>query len=270
MVVARLRRGAGSRVHGGRQSVELDWSGAVLSSRSAAGRIASGADRVAGNVQRGDCGVDPAGRRKRPVAIGRQLRIHRSFGRLDVSFICALGLGWGLAGSTRRQRRLGLRLSGCRRRGRHTGVGRSYRSFDCLDSGSPPWKVRRGRNAVGDSGPQRGAGSVCLLSNLAGMDWPEWQRQPAAERGHCRRRGAGGGEHYAFRRGRGAGGRGPDPHAFRQARCFALRERLDRRPGGEQRCVRIRRSRFRGCDGGHCRSAGDVFGGVARRTSGSG
>ena len=176
VVLAGLRRGAGSRSHGGRQSMELDWSGAVLSSRSTAGRIASGADRVAGDVQRGDCGVDPTGRRQRPVAIGRQLRIHRSFGRLDVSFICALGLGRGLAGSTRRQCRLGLRLSGCGRRGRHTGGGRPYGSFDCLDSGSPPWKIRRGRHAVSYPGPQRGAGPLRLFSNLVGVDWPEWQR----------------------------------------------------------------------------------------------
>ena len=53
MLLARFRRGARSRVHGGGQSVELDWSGAVLSSRSSARRIARGADRVARDVQRG-------------------------------------------------------------------------------------------------------------------------------------------------------------------------------------------------------------------------
>ena len=80
---------------------------------------------------------------------------------------------------------------------------------------------------------------------------------------------SGGGEHNAFRGGRRTGGRGPDPHAFRQAGCFALRERLDRRPRGQQRCVCIRRSNFRGNHRGDCRSAGDPFGGVARYPAGS-
>ena len=77
-----------------------------------------------------------------------------------------LGLGYGF-------------LDRGRRRG-HSGGGRPDRPFDCLDTGSAPWEVCLGRHAGGYPGPQRGAGAVRLLPDLAGMDWPERRREPAA------------------------------------------------------------------------------------------
>ncbi len=73
---------------------------------------------LAGWLQLASVGLasfDPARRRRRKMEAQLHLRVNGGVCRDNLSALCALGLGWGMAGSTRRELRLGTWIRGCRR-----------------------------------------------------------------------------------------------------------------------------------------------------------
>src|SRR5712692_4626164 len=92
--------------------MELDRGRAVFFPRPGTRRLSRLAGSMARDAQRWVGRADPAGRRSRPLATGCVLRLDGPPGRLDLSVIRALGLGWRMAGATRRQLRARPRLYG--------------------------------------------------------------------------------------------------------------------------------------------------------------
>jgi hypothetical protein len=152
---------------------------------------------VAADVQRGPGGADSAGRRNRPLAIGRRVRIHGSSGRLHIPDIRALGLGRRVAGATGRELRPGARLFGCRRRRvafKPWAASRPGRSPAFWDPGgaSTPWTGRR------QPSPATTPCWFCwAVSWRCWGGWPELRRLSCCSPAPRRERGGGGHRHRA-------------------------------------------------------------------------
>jgi len=126
--------------------------------------------------------ADSVGRRNRPLAIGRRLRLTALLAGCTYRS-SRTGSGRRVAGATGSELRPGARLSGCRRRRLHSSrSGLTAWSMACILG------PRRGKYGMDGtprlSRPQRRAGSVGLFSGAAGMVGPELRgRRPI-----CRRR----------------------------------------------------------------------------------
>jgi len=137
-------------------------------SRVAAGRLAG---LVVALLQMfsGPGGADSAGRRNRPLALGRRLCIQRSSGRLHLPDIRPLGVGRRVAGATGGELRPGARLFGCGRRRLHSSGGRlTAWSIACILG------PRRGKYAMGGAPaaiPGHNAVLVLLGCFLALAGW---------------------------------------------------------------------------------------------------
>src|SRR5260370_31479528 len=131
---------------------------------------------MAANTVRGIGGADPLGQRCRPLAIGCDLHLDGAAGRLCLSSIYALGLGWWLAGATRCQLWLGPRLCGSRGRKLDSSAGWLDRFGYRLDLRPPARQIFSGRNAHRRTPSHYSLRSLRLPARLCWMDRVEISR----------------------------------------------------------------------------------------------
>ena len=149
-------------------------------------------------------------------------------------------------------------------------VGRPHGSCRHLDPWSASREIFRGRHGTRNPRPQCGSGSFWLRAGPGRLDWTQFRgRHPLYGRrifgGRVDRD-----QYDAGRVGLGAHRGVCHQSSVRQTRCFAHRQRLDRRTGRQQRVLRVCESRGGGRHWLRRRRRDHLFGRIVRVAHGSG